>query len=124
MITHDPLCPVLADPDPSWCLCGLITRVRADERERDVLRGVSWKVALRDNEDEVLERLRAQVDALPVVLVDLDPDPHGRPIVRQAVALSDVLALLDGAQPAPEPTPTTPTRVSTDVRDSIWRGVR
>lgn len=42
--------------------------------------------------------LRAQVKALPSIEVDLDPDPHGKPIVRQAVLLDDVLAALDGAQ--------------------------
>jgi hypothetical protein len=41
--------------------------------------------------------LRAHVMALPTTEVDLDPDPHGKPIVRQAVLLDDVLAVLDGA---------------------------
>ncbi len=50
--------------------------IRADERERDVLRGVSWKVALRDNEAEVRERLRAQVEALRIRNRTADWDYH------------------------------------------------
>lgn len=32
-MSHDPLCPQ-GPPDNPWCMCGLIGRVRADERDR------------------------------------------------------------------------------------------
>lgn len=47
-------------------------------------------------ENRVYGRLREQAWAMPTVTVDLGPDPHGKPISRQAVLLSDVLALLGG----------------------------
>ena len=31
---HDPLCPMLDDDAPPLCVCGVIARVRTDERER------------------------------------------------------------------------------------------
>lgn len=74
--------------------------------ERDLHRARAEVAALRHDlrverriNDEFFQwkaGLRAEVETLPVVLVDLDPDPHGKPIVRQAVVLADVLALIDG----------------------------
>lgn len=35
-VTHDPLCTVATDTDTSdfdWCMCPLIAKVRADERD-------------------------------------------------------------------------------------------
>jgi hypothetical protein len=83
--------------------------IRADERAQSG----AWiaRANAESIEAEVRERLRAQVKALTTL-------PLGG---WDVVFLKDVLALVGGAQP-PDPSPTTPTRVSTDVRDSIIRG--
>ena len=47
---HDPLCPVLAD-DPSWCLCGLIARVRADQTDIEGHRALAARDRCRLNSD-------------------------------------------------------------------------
>lgn len=91
MTDHDPMCPVVHSAiECGYCV--LIARVRADERER-------WRkpceCPIAFHEAEVRERIRAQVEALPVFVADMHngTGPH---YYEHSVLLSEVLALLDG----------------------------
>ena len=82
----------------------------AIEAERNAEAEVRERIA------QEIEALRAKAPALTVTSLDVD-DAY---LLALAVAARIARG---GAQPS-EPSPTTPTKVSTDVRDSIWRGVR